>query len=55
MQSTVILRQCLLQGGCECLRVMSIQLWEKNENNPHYQQYKQKHNLMAIVMKKLLT
>ena len=54
MRSTVTLLQCLLQGWCEQIMVMSIQLHEKTEKNPHHYQYHQKHHLLAIVMKKLL-
>ena len=54
VQSTVILLQYLLQGWCEGIRVMRIQLQEKPEKNPRHQQYQQKHHLMVIVMKKLL-
>ena len=51
VQSTVILIQCLLQGWCECIRVMCIQLQEKTEKHPRDKKYHQKHHLMAMVMK----
>ena len=39
--STAILLQCLLQGRCECIMGMLIQLQEKTEKNPHHYQYHQ--------------
>ena len=48
VQSTEILLQCLLQGWRERIRVMWIQLQEKNEKDPHHQLYQQRHHLMVI-------
>ena len=53
-ESWLNLTQGLLQGWRKRTKVMWIRLQEKTEKNSYYQLFQQKHNLMVIVMEKLL-
>ena len=53
-ESWLNLTQGLLQGWRKRTKVMWIRLQEKTEKNSYYQLFQRKHNLMVIVMEKLL-